>query len=141
MSRRIKQASVYQPDEEYRDIAARNKQIAERIAKKEQPTCPHCGQQEFSKAGKTRGKFSEPRQRWKCDNCERSMVEDDRRYGNVVTESMLWEQAVLAMVSDPSGKTFRAVARKADEVGEEYFFNWKNSTVRRFFLGALNGRD
>lgn len=139
MSRKTRVVEVTAPDAEYREIAEKNQQLAERVAVQEKPVCPHCGHQEFRKAGRTKAKYSNQRQRWKCSNCKRSMVEDDRRYGNIMTESMLWEQAALAAINDPSGKTFRAVARKAEEIGDEYFWNWKNSTVRRFFMGVSNG--
>jgi transposase-like protein len=132
---------IGEPGDDYEGIAESNKQLAEKIAEREQRICPNCGHRRFRKAGKARGKYSPvERQKWMCRRCKHSMTEDDRRYGNIATESLLYQQALLAAINDPSGRTFRAVAKKAEEIGSQYFWNWQNSTARRLFAGAIGGK-
>lgn len=137
--RKSKQALVsLHPDEEYRLIQEHNKNVAEKIAVADKPICPHCGNNATKAAGKTKAKYSPRRDRRKCVNCERSFTIDDKRYANLHTEYVVWQQAALAAMQGP--EALKAVAKKAEQIGEQHFFNWENSTTRRFFKGVAGSR-
>lgn len=126
------------PDDQYRALQEHSRDTAEKIAVADKPKCPHCTSNSTKAAGKTKAKYSPVRDRRKCENCERTFTIDDKRYSNLHTEYVVWQQAALAAMQGP--EALKAVARKAEAIGDRHFFNWENSTTRRFFRGILSGR-